>query len=598
MGSIKRIMINLFILTFVFILIYAVATIEKSEESYEFPRSEASYQDSGRIGLINILKGRLYIEPFNGIATLIFFMAITHSLSVNYFIKRAHFYEHELEILKNQGKVDREARSMRATIFHFLGEVEVVFGLWTIVLGIACASYYDWPIFVEYLDTLSYKEPIFIIVIMIIASSRPIVKLFELILWRIVKVFKGSIESWWLSILLLSAFLSSFITGPAAMTICAMLLSEKFFVLNPSKALRYTTLALLFVNISVGGAMSNFASPPVLMVVDVWNWDMAFMMMNFGWKSIIAIVIGTVSYFFIFKKELKLLEKPHHDLQYKRFIQNQFISQKELEMLFEDLEQNLDNRMGFFNELKAFSTILKDNMKELAKRKLTAQEFEQYDVNNAIDEKFESIANKQYRRTIPGLLHQGERDHYADPDWDMRDDKVPGWIMFVHVLFMLWTILNAHETVLFMGGFLFYLGFYQITAYYQNKVDFRPALLVGFFLAGLIVHGTLQAWWIAPILGSLPPLGLNLASIILTSFNDNAAITYLSTLVPNLSDALKYAVVSGAITGGGLTIIANSPNPIGQSILKPYFKNGIEAGNLLKYALMPTVVATIVFFIL
>lgn len=598
MGSIKRVLINIFIFLFVFILIYAVATIEKSDESYEFPRSEASYQDSGRIGLIPILKGRLYIEPFNGIATLIFFMAITHSLSVNYFIKRAHFYEHELEILKNEGKADREARSMRAAIFHFLGEVEVVFGLWTIVLGIACASYYDWPIFVEYLDTLSYKEPIFIIVIMIIASSRPIVKLFELILWRIVKIFKGSIESWWLSILLLSAFLSSFITGPAAMTICAMLLSEKFFVLNPSKALRYTTLALLFVNISVGGAMSNFASPPVLMVVDVWNWDMAFMMMNFGWKSIIAIVIGTVSYFFIFKKELKLLEKPHHDLQYKRFIQNQFISQKELEMLFEDLEQNLDTRMGFFNEVKAFSTILKDNMKELAKRKLTAQEFEQYDVNNAIDEKFESIANKQYRRTIPGLLKLGERDHYADPDWDMRDDKVPGWIMFVHVLFMLWTILNAHETVLFMGGFLFYLGFYQITAYYQNKVDFRPALLVGFFLAGLIVHGTLQAWWIAPILGSLPPLGLNLASIILTSFNDNAAITYLSTLVPNLSDALKYAVVSGAITGGGLTIIANSPNPIGQSILKPYFKNGIEAGNLLKYALMPTVVATIVFFIL
>lgn len=598
MGSIKRVLINIFIFLFVFILIYAVATIEKSDESYEFPRSEASYQDSGRIGLIPILKGRLYIEPFNGIATLIFFMAITHSLSVNYFIKRAHFYEHELEILKNEGKADREARSMRAAIFHFLGEVEVVFGLWSIVLGIACASYYDWPIFVEYLDTLSYKEPIFIIVIMIIASSRPIVKLFELILWRIVKIFKGSIESWWLSILLLSAFLSSFITGPAAMTICAMLLSEKFFVLNPSKALRYTTLALLFVNISVGGAMSNFASPPVLMVVDVWNWDMAFMMMNFGWKSIIAIVIGTVSYFFIFKKELKLLEKPHHDLQYKRFIQNQFISQKELEMLFEDLEQNLDTRMGFFNEVKAFSTILKDNMKELAKRKLTAQEFEQYDVNNAIDEKFESIANKQYRRTIPGLLKLGERDHYADPDWDMRDDKVPGWIMFVHVLFMLWTILNAHETVLFMGGFLFYLGFYQITAYYQNKVDFRPALLVGFFLAGLIVHGTLQAWWIAPILGSLPPLGLNLASIILTSFNDNAAITYLSTLVPNLSDALKYAVVSGAITGGGLTIIANSPNPIGQSILKPYFKNGIEAGNLLKYALMPTVVATIVFFIL
>jgi len=598
MVKVRKIFLNVAIILAVSILIFAVATLERPDSNYEFPRTEASYQDSDVTDLMQILSGRLKQEPFNGIVTLIFFMAITHSLSVNYFIRKAHFYDHELETLKVEGKVNREAKSMRATIYHFLGEIEVVFGLWSVILGVACASYYDWPSFVDYLDTLSYREPIFIIVIMIIASSRPILKLFELILWRIVKVFHGSIESWWLSILLLSAFLSSFITGPAAMTICAMLLSEKFFVLNPSKALKYTTLALLFVNISVGGAMTNFASPPVLMVVEEWNWDIAFMMINFGWKSIIAIAIATISYFLLFKKEFKQLEKPHHDLQYKRYIQNRFISQEELETLFEDLEKNLDSRMGFFNELKAFSTILKDNMKELARRKLTPQEIEQYDVNNAIDEKFESIANKQYRRTIPGLLNMEDRDHYLDPEWDLRDDRVPVWIMIVHVLFMLWTILSAHETVLFMAGFLFYLGFYQITSYYQNKIEFRPALLVGFFLAGLIVHGTLQAWWIAPILGNLPPLGLNIASIILTSFNDNAAITYLSTLVPNFPDALKYAVVSGAITGGGLTIIANSPNPIGQSILKPYFKNGIEAGSLLKYALMPTVVAAIIFFIL
>jgi len=510
----------------------------------------------------------------------------------------AHQYELEFEALKNQGKVNRDSRSMKATIFHFLSEVEVVFGLWAIVLGITCASYYSWHTFVQYLNTLSYREPIFIIVIMIIASSRPILKLFELILWRIVKVFNGTIESWWLSILILSAFLSSFITGPAAMTICAMLLSEKFFVLNPSKSLKYTTLALLFVNISVGGAMTNFASPPVLMVVDKWDWDLVFMFMNFGWKSIIAIIIGTVSYFLIFKKEFKALKKPHDDLQFKRYIQNRFISQKELEQLFENLEQNIDARMGFTNELKAFSTILKDNMKEIARRKLTEQELAEFDVNNAIDEKFENIANKQFRRTIPGLLPIEDRDNYQDPDWDMRDDKVPFWIMGAHLLFMLWTIMNAHESALFLAGFLFYLGFYQITSYYQNKIEFRPALLVGFFLAGLIVHGTLQAWWIAPILGNLPPLGLNIASIILTSFNDNAAITYLSTLVPNFSDTLKYSVVSGAITGGGLTIIANSPNPIGQSILKPYFKQGIEAGNLLKYAIMPTLIATVVFFVL
>jgi Na+/H+ antiporter NhaD/arsenite permease-like protein len=582
----------------IFMLLYVIATIDKPTQIEVFPIPEEAYGDSDSEGLGEILSGRLEKAPFNAIVTIIFFIAIAHSLSVNFFSKKAQQFEHEFDLLKAQGKVSRESRSMKATMFHFLSEVEVVFGLWAVVLGITCSSYYSWHTFVQYLNTLSYREPIFIIIIMIIASSRPILKLFELILWRIVKIFKGSIESWWLSILLLSAFLSSFITGPAAMTICAMLLSEKFFVLNPSKSFKYMTLALLFVNISVGGAMTNFASPPVLMVVDKWDWDLVFMFTNFGWKSIIAVVIGTVSYFLIFKNEFKSLKKPHDDLQFKRYIQNRFISQKELELLFENLEQNIDARMGFTNELKAFSSILKDNMKEIARRKLTEQELAEFDVNNAIDEKFENIANKQFRRTIPGLLSPEERDNYLDPDWDLRDDRVPFWIMGVHLLFMLWTIMNAHESALFLAGFLFYLGFYQITSFYQNKIEFRPALLVGFFLAGLIVHGTLQAWWIAPILGSLPPLGLNLASIILTSFNDNASITYLSTLVPNFSDTLKYAVVSGAITGGGLTIIANSPNPIGQSILKPYFKQGIEAGSLLKFALLPTMIATVVFFML
>lgn len=598
----RKLITNITLYFVVFMLMVFVATIDRPDNAGEalanYPIDEKEYLAPESGALLDIISTRLDQEPFNAVVTIIFFLAIAHSLSVNYFIKKAHELEHHHELLKQEGKVTRESRSMRATIYHFLGEVEVVFGLWSIVLGGAFASYFNWHTFVTYINGLSYKEPMFIIVIMIIASSRPILKLFELILWRVVKVFHGSIEAWWLAILLLSSFLSSFITGPAAMTICAMLLADKFFVLNPSKALRYTTLALLFVNISVGGAMTNFASPPVLMVVDVWDWDIWFMMVNFGWKSIIAVTIGTLSYFFIFMKEFKQLEKPHHDLQFKRHIQNRFISPKELELLFEDLEQNIDKRMGYTNELKAFSMILKDNMKELAKRKLSDSEIQAYDINNAIDEKFESIANKQFRRTIPGLLPVEERDSYTDPDWDLRDDRVPLWIMGAHVLFMLWTILNAHEPALFLAGFLFYLGFYQITSFYQNRIEFRPALLVGFFLAGLIVHGTLQSWWIAPILGSLPPLGLNLASIILTSFNDNAAITYLSTLVPNFPDALKYAVVSGAITGGGLTIIANSPNPIGQSILKPFFKSGIEAGSLAKYALMPTVVAMIVFYLL
>ena len=185
-----------------------------------------------------------------------------------------------------------------------------------------------------------------------------------------------------------------------------------------------------------------------------------------------------------------------------------------------------------------------------------------------------------------------------DPNWDQREDSVPVWIMLVHLIFLLWTVVNAHEPVLFMAGFLFFLGFYQVTSFYQNRLDLKQPVLVAFFLAGLIVHGTLQGWWIAPLLGSLPKLGLNLTAIVLTAFNDNAAITYLSTLVPNFSDELKYAIVTGAITGGGLTLIANAPNPVGQSILKKYFKTGISSGMLFKYALLPTIITAVVFYLI
>ena len=76
-----------------------------------------------------------------------------------------------------------------------------------------------------------------------------------------------------------------------------------------------------------------------------------------------------------------------------------------------------------------------------------------------------------------------------------------------------------------------------------------------------------------------------------------AAITYLSTLVPGFTDSLKYAVVAGAVTGGGLTVIANAPNPAGQSILKIFFKNGVSPLGLLLGALIPTFIMFAVFSI-
>jgi Na+/H+ antiporter NhaD/arsenite permease-like protein len=122
--------------------------------------------------------------------------------------------------------------------------------------------------------------------------------------------------------------------------------------------------------------------------------------------------------------------------------------------------------------------------------------------------------------------------------------------------------------------------------------------LVGFFLAGLVVHGGLQGWWIEPVLSRLGEKPLFFGAAVLTAFNDNAAITYLATLVPGFSEEMKYAVVAGAVVGGGLTVIANAPNPAGQSILGRFFPDGISPVKLFLGALLPTVIVGAAFLLL
>ena len=86
-------------------------------------------------------------------------------------------------------------------------------------------------------------------------------------------------------------------------------------------------------------------------------------------------------------------------------------------------------------------------------------------------------------------------------------------------------------------------------------------------------------------------------STLLTAFNDNAAVTYLASLVPAFSAAgpeaegLRHAVLAGALAGGGLTVIANAPNPAGQSILSPWFPEGISPWRLFLWAAVPTSLA-------
>jgi hypothetical protein len=182
-----------------------------------------------------------------------------------------------------------------------------------------------------------------------------------------------------------------------------------------------------------------------------------------------------------------------------------------------------------------------------------------------------------------------------NPDGGKADKPVPAWITIVQFGFMGFTVLVAHYPPLFIGAFLFFLAFSQATAHHQGRLDLRSPLLVGFFLAGLVVHGGLQGWWIEPVLTRLDEVPLFIGATILTAFNDNAAITYLATLVPSFTDALKYAVVAGAVTGGGLTVIANAPNPAGQAILQRFFPDGVSPLGLLVGALFPTVIMSACF---
>jgi len=177
-------------------------------------------------------------------------------------------------------------------------------------------------------------------------------------------------------------------------------------------------------------------------------------------------------------------------------------------------------------------------------------------------------------------------------------DRIPAWVTTVHVLFMAWTVVNAHYPALFIGGFLFFVGFATATAPFQSRLDLKSPLLVGFFLGGLVIHGGLQGWWIQPLLASLSDLPLFLGATLLTAFNDNALITYLATLVPNLGDSLKIAIVGGAVTGGGLTVIANAPNPAGQALLGRFFDGGITPLGLLAGALPATLLAALAFRLL
>jgi hypothetical protein len=284
-------------------------------------------------------------------------------------------------------------------------------------------------------------------------------------------------------------------------------------------------------------------------------------------------------------------------------IQRKYLNRRKLDAEFEKVATAVSEEVSF---RRKFEQQTEDIMSKIKKRigdrlsekylpSIVKEGFDPKVVSDVFDKRFEEIKLSRMRELLPGLLPEQDRAVFRDPEWDKRDDPVPIWVTIVHVAFMAWTIVNAHYPALFLPGLLFFLGFSQVTASFQNRIDLKPALLVGFFLGGLVIHGGVQGWWIAPVLGNLAEIPLMLGATILTAFNDNAAITFLSTLVPNFTDALKYAVVAGAVAGGGLTVIANAPNPAGLSILKKYFDNEVSPGGILKFALLPTIVMLLLF---
>ena len=585
---------------------WAIAADQPADDAKAFPRSLDSYNDSGVQSIAAILMNRIQAEPFNLAATLIFFCAIIHTFLTGKLMAIAHKWEHEHEQKIKKGLVDKESVHHRAELFHFLGEVEVVFGLWVIALVAAIFFFYDWQTVVNYIAyEVNFVEAEFVVVIMTLASTRPILKLAESIMNKIANLLGGTLTTWWFSILTVGPLLGSLITEPAAMTISALLMAHKFYELGPSRELKYATIALLFVNISVGGTLSNFAAPPVLMVASPWNWDMAFMAVHFGWKAMLGILASNCLYYLFFRKEFMELQQKFTLRAMEDQLQKKYLSRRELDAEFERVAAAVDEEVGFRrifeeqieNVMPKIKNRLKQRLREKYLPSIHKEKIDPSLVSDVFDKRFEEVKLSRMREFLPGLLPEHERPDYQDPRWGERDDPVPAWVTICHVAFMAWTIVNAHYPGLFIPGLLFFLGFSQVTSPFQNRIDLKTPLLVGFFLGGLVVHGGVQGWWIAPVLGSLTEIPLMLGATVLTAFNDNAAITFLSTLVPNFTDALKYAVVAGAVAGGGLTVIANAPNPAGLSILKKFFDNEVSPGGIVKFAVLPTIVMLALFIV-
>lgn len=429
------------------------------------------------------------------LATVLFALAILHTFLVKRFETIATRFP--------EGSVGEN-------LFHLLGEVEVVFGFWAIAFLAAFAAMLGGDQAIAYLEghyvpaggthsvAINFTEPLFVFAIMAMAATRPVLEVARRTIEAVSRVLPiGREPAFYAACLVVGPLLGSFITEPAAMTVTALLLKQRFYDRGLSSRLMYATLGLLFVNVSIGGTLTHFAAPPVVMVAAKWDLDIAHMITHFGWKAAAAIVFSTAVATASFLKELNAL---------------------------------------------------------------------------------------------------GGRP--ADPSGEAKR-AVPAWLMAVHLVMIGAVVATSHHPTAFIGIFLFFLGVTDVTREYQDELQLREALLVAFFLMGLVVLGGLQKWWLQPVLAGMNEIPLYFGATGLTAVTDNAALTFLGSQVEGLSEASRYALLAGAVTGGGLTVIANAPNPAGYGILKGSFgETGISPLGLLGAALPPTLVAIAAFLLL
>src|SRR5687768_2644406 len=164
--------------------------------------------------LASTLRAQIHADPFNLVATAIFLLAILHTFAAS----RIAAYARRAP-----------QASIRGELLHFAGEVEVVFGLWAAILAVAMTIEKGWAATTHYLnDSVNYTEPLFVVVIMALASTRPIVLFAESSLRLLARAAGGTPGAWWLTILIAGPLLGSLITEPGAMTICALLLARQF----------------------------------------------------------------------------------------------------------------------------------------------------------------------------------------------------------------------------------------------------------------------------------------------------------------------------------------------------------------------------------